>query len=139
MAPLLQRIANLLASRVTKAVTVEDLLRIPCGNCSSGTSERPSGYVNVLEAKLMLEEWKKSYLELRAFNDFSSQVPMWEFDRKRLFERTDHICGVCQNILEVFDVSRTFLILSKVVIHDMILDNFRAFKWQNYHVFLLFF
>ena len=63
------------------------------------------GNSKVHEAKQVLEQWKLSYLENRAEIEKLNRAPRWEFDHKRLFERTDYMASVCQDIGSVFQVS----------------------------------
>ena len=52
----------------------------------------------------MLETWKKSYLQVREKIEQSGRDTRWEFDRKRLFERSDHIAQVCRDICKIAQV-----------------------------------
>ena len=49
----------------------------------------------------MLETWKKCYLEVREKIEQSGRDTRWEFDRKRLFERSDHIAQICKDICDI--------------------------------------
>ena len=57
-----------------------------------------------LEAKKTLELWKECYFEVRAKIEASGRDARWEFDRKRLFERTDYMAMICQDIYDVAQV-----------------------------------
>jgi len=59
-----------------------------------------------MEAKKMLDLWKSSYLEVRATIEASGRDSRWEFDRKRLFDRTDHMSLICQDLCSMAQVSR---------------------------------
>ena len=52
----------------------------------------------------MLDLWKDSYFEVRAKIEASGRDSRWEFDRKKLFERTDHMATICQNLHDVAQV-----------------------------------
>ncbi len=52
----------------------------------------------------MLDTWKQSYLDVRKKIEQSGRDARWEFDRKKLFERTDHIAGICSDIHDVAQV-----------------------------------
>lgn len=58
----------------------------------------------VHEAKQVLSQWKTSYFEMRAEIEELSKAPRWEFDRKRLFEKTDYMASVCQDLHNVLQV-----------------------------------
>ena len=48
--------------------------------------------------------WKESYIDVRAKIEASGRDARWEFDRKRLFERTDYMAKICENIHEIAQV-----------------------------------
>ena len=52
----------------------------------------------------MTEVWKRAYLDVRAKIEASERDARWEFDRRRLFERTDYAGGICQDIHDVVQV-----------------------------------
>lgn len=52
----------------------------------------------------MLETWKEAYQEVRKKIEQSGRDARWEFDRKRLFERSDHIAQVCKDIHKIAQV-----------------------------------
>lgn len=56
------------------------------------------------EAKKMLLVWKESYFDVRAKIEASGRDQRWEFDRRRLFERTDYMASICQNLYDVAEV-----------------------------------
>ena len=55
----------------------------------------------------MLKTWRSSYLETRAKIESSGRDARWEFDRKRLFERTDYVASICQSLHEAAQVSQS--------------------------------
>ena len=56
------------------------------------------------EAKRCLEIWKQSYLDVRKRIEQSGRDARWEFDRRRLFERSDHITQICTDIYNIAQV-----------------------------------
>lgn len=70
--------------------------------------------VKTSEAKRMLEVWKEQYFEVRAKIEASGRDQRWEFDRKKLFERTDHMAVICQNLYDVAQVSPFSMKYSKL-------------------------
>ncbi|ELK26420.1 Dynein heavy chain 10, axonemal [Myotis davidii] len=48
--------------------------------------------------------WKKAYFDTRAKIEASGREARWEFDRKRLFERTDYMATICQDLYDVLQV-----------------------------------
>ena len=66
--------------------------------------------VKTAEAKRMLDLWKDAYFEVRAKIESSGRDSRWEFDRKKLFERTDYMAQICQDLYDVAQVSDKILI-----------------------------
>jgi len=64
------------------------------------------------EAKKMLDLWKSSYLETRAKIEASGRDSRWEFDRKKLFEKTDHMSAVCDDLYHIAQVNLSFYSVS---------------------------
>ena len=74
------------------------------------TRESPATIkVKTSEAKKTLNQWKETYFETRAKIEASGRDARWEFDRKRLFERTDYMATICEDIHEVAQVCRALL------------------------------
>ena len=65
---------------------------------------RASAQHKTLEARNTLNMWKKAYFDIRAKIEASGREARWEFDRKRLFERTDYMATICQDLYEVLQV-----------------------------------
>lgn len=55
-------------------------------------------------AKTMLTTWREVYKDIRQKIEASGRDQRWEFDRKRLFERTDYMANICQNLYDVAQV-----------------------------------
>lgn len=56
------------------------------------------------EAKAMLDTWQDSYMEMRAKIESSGRDARWEFDKRRLFERTNYMSQICQNLTDISQV-----------------------------------
>lgn len=83
-----------------------------CCRCSLAEIKEKSS-----EAYQMLDTWKQSYLEMRKKIEQSGRDARWEFDRKRLFERSDHISNVCKDIYKIAQVPFTTCISVKQIVH----------------------
>lgn len=59
----------------------------------------------MVDAKRTLEMWKASYFDIRAKIEASGRDARWEFDRKRLFEKTDYMASICQDLYDVLQVT----------------------------------
>ncbi|XP_035829687.1 dynein heavy chain 10, axonemal isoform X2 [Aplysia californica] len=98
MVPLMERIAWELAERVAKVINIQELFSYPTEEIKARTAE----------AKKMLSTWKDTYRDVRAKIEASGRDQRWEFDRKRLFERTDYMSGICQNLYDIAQVLEEF-------------------------------
>lgn len=67
---------------------------------------RASAQHKTSEARNALHTWKKAYFDTRAKIEASGREARWEFDRKRLFERTDYMAAICQDLCDVLQVGR---------------------------------
>ncbi|XP_072163343.1 dynein axonemal heavy chain 10-like [Diadema setosum] len=98
MIPLMERIAWELAERVEKVINIRTIFRDSPAQVKAKTAE----------AKKTLELWKDCYFEVRAKIEASGRDARWEFDRKKLFERTEYMATICQNIYDVAQVLEEF-------------------------------
>lgn len=58
----------------------------------------------------MLETWKSDYLEVRAKIEASGRDSRWEFDRKKLFDRTSYMANICKDLYDMAQVSTCIVI-----------------------------
>uniref|UniRef100_A0A8B9MLI2 Dynein axonemal heavy chain 10 n=1 Tax=Accipiter nisus TaxID=211598 RepID=A0A8B9MLI2_9AVES len=98
MVPLMERIAWEISTRVYKVVDLHTLFK----------EDRAAAKKKIAEAKSTLEEWKKCYFAVRAQIEASGREQHWEFDRKRLFEKTDYMTSVCQDLYDILQVIEEF-------------------------------
>ncbi|NWS77915.1 DYH10 protein, partial [Crotophaga sulcirostris] len=94
MLPLMERIAWEISARVCKVVNLHVLFK----------EDRAAAKKKVAEAKSTLEQWKNCYFDVRAQIEASGREQHWEFDRKRLFEKTDYMASVCQDLYDILQV-----------------------------------
>lgn len=59
--------------------------------------------------------WKKAYFDTRAKIEASGREARWEFDRKRLFERTDYMATICQDLYDILQVRRDQEVVQKKI------------------------
>lgn len=85
----------------------------------------------VLEAKQALEQWKLSYFEIRAELENLGRAPRWEFDCKRLFERSDYMASVCQDLCNVFQVG---VLCATLTLPEKILTTCTVIKLLNVYL-----
>ncbi|XP_065190514.1 dynein axonemal heavy chain 10-like [Sycon ciliatum] len=91
MVPLFVRIANVIRRRVSVAVDFPNVLKKPSGIFKS----------TVGQAQDCLRLWKSAYMDMRAKIEASGTDARWEFDRKKLFEHTDYMADICQDLYEM--------------------------------------
>ncbi|NXJ42346.1 DYH10 protein, partial [Ciconia maguari] len=98
MVPLMERIAWEISTRVYKAVDLHTLFK----------EDRAAAKKKIAEAKSTLEQWKKCYFAVCAQIEASGREQHWEFDRKRLFEKTDYMTSVCQDLYDILQIIEEF-------------------------------
>ncbi|KFZ50352.1 Dynein heavy chain 10, axonemal, partial [Antrostomus carolinensis] len=98
MVPLMERIAWEISTRVYKAVDLHTLFK----------ENRAAAKRKMAEAKSTLEQWKKCYFAVRAQIEASGRDQHWEFDQKCLFEKTDYMASVCQDLYDILQVIEEF-------------------------------
>ncbi|XP_053555751.1 dynein axonemal heavy chain 10 [Bombina bombina] len=98
MVPLMERIAWEISERVCRVLDIHSLFK----------ENREIAKKKSLEAKRCLELWKSTYFEVRAKIEASGRDQRWEFDRKRLFEKTDYLAGICQDLFDILQVLEEF-------------------------------
>ncbi|MGH0158836.1 UNVERIFIED_CONTAM: hypothetical protein FKN15_061612 [Acipenser sinensis] len=96
MVPLMERIAWELSERVSRVVNVQTLFRHDI--CMTVP----------FHVLLHLNDWKASYFEIRAKIETAGRDPRWEFDRKRLFEQTDYMASICQDLYNIIQIVEEF-------------------------------
>ncbi|KAL3317578.1 Dynein heavy chain 10, axonemal [Cichlidogyrus casuarinus] len=101
MVPLMERIAWALRKRVRSAIDIPILFNNPLSDVKIITKE----------AQTLLETWKTVYMARRAEIEASGRDNRWEFDRKRLFEKTDYMARVCNDLYEIEEVITQFKII----------------------------
>lgn len=90
MSGLLQRIAREIRAQVAAEVHLRGILRQPAKK-SMPTLEL---------ARDVLVQWRESYKQVREQIEHESDS-RWEFDRRELFARTDHMAAVIGDVIEV--------------------------------------
>lgn len=60
---------------------------------------------------MTMDTWKQAYLDVRKKIEQSGRDARWEFDRKKLFERSDYIAQVCSDIHGIAQVSFPYSII----------------------------
>ncbi|NXF83053.1 DYH10 protein, partial [Sclerurus mexicanus] len=95
MVPLMKRISWQISTRVYEIVDLHTLFK----------EDRAAAKKRVTEGKTILEHWKKCYFTTCAQVEESGSERYWKFDLKSLFEQTDHMTAICQDLLDIFQVT----------------------------------
>ncbi|KAJ3144485.1 Dynein heavy chain 10, axonemal [Geranomyces variabilis] len=98
MVPLMARIAWELAHKVAKVVNIHTIFR-----GSPAESKK-----KIVDAKELLECWRRTYFAVRERIEQSGRDQRWEFDRKRLFEQTDYMALRCADLYKIAEVMEQF-------------------------------
>ena len=62
----------------------------------------------VRDAKRLLNTWRDSYMAMREKIEKSGRDNRWEFDRKRLFHKTEYVASVCGDLEQMLDAVHGF-------------------------------
>ncbi|KAM9259890.1 dynein axonemal heavy chain 10 [Cariama cristata] len=98
MVLLMERIAWEISTRVYKVVDLHTLFK----------EDRAAAKKKIEEAKSTLEQWKKCFFAVRAQIEASGRQRCWEFDQKHLFEKTDYMTSVYQDLYDLLQVMEEF-------------------------------
>ena len=93
MEPLFGRIGWEIANRVSTMINMRTIFREPATKL-------------ITDAKAVLEKWKQSYMDMRQKIEESGRDNRWEFDRNKLFARTDYMAQRCGDLLYVAEMLR---------------------------------
>ena len=58
--------------------------------------------------RTVLEQWLQAYLSVRETIETSGRDERWEFDRKKLFERTNYMASICTELIQIVNVVDDF-------------------------------
>uniref|UniRef100_A0A8D2N9M5 Dynein-1, subspecies f n=1 Tax=Zonotrichia albicollis TaxID=44394 RepID=A0A8D2N9M5_ZONAL len=72
----------------------------PCVLQDTATAKK-----KITEAKHTLEQWKKCYFTTCIQVEESGSKRYWKFDVKSLFEKTDYMVSICQDLYDIFQVA----------------------------------
>ena len=98
MGGLMVRIADEIGDVVSAEINVSDP--------ASGIFSLPVDVAleKVCLGRTLLETWKSTYMAMREKIELSGRDARWEFDRKKLFDRTDYMAGICADLEQMLSV-----------------------------------
>nr|XP_061803884.1 dynein axonemal heavy chain 10-like [Nerophis lumbriciformis] len=91
MVPLMERIVWQLSERVAQVVDLSVLFK----------GQREMAKSKVDDAKRVLELWKSTYFEVRQEIEKGGTGKRWEFDKRKLFEKSDYMAAICLDLSNV--------------------------------------
>ncbi|NXH02592.1 DYH10 protein, partial [Loxia leucoptera] len=95
MVPFLERISWEISQRVRRVVDLQTLFK----------QDTATAKKKITEAKNTLEQWKKCYFTTCIQVEESGSKRYWKFDTKSLFEKTDYMVSICQDLYYIFQVA----------------------------------
>ncbi|NXO84818.1 DYH10 protein, partial [Sitta europaea] len=95
MVPFLERVSWEIAARARKVVDLQTLFK----------QDIAAAKKKITEAKKTLEQWKKCYFTTCIQVEESGSKRYWKFDVKRLFEKTDYMVLICQDLYDIFQIT----------------------------------
>ncbi|NXO29922.1 DYH10 protein, partial [Cisticola juncidis] len=95
MGPFLERISWEISARARRVVDLQTLFK----------QDIAAAKKRITEAKNTLEHWKKCYFTTCIQVEESGSKGYWKFDVKRLFEKTDYMVLICQDLYDIFQVT----------------------------------
>ncbi|NXS37041.1 DYH10 protein, partial [Pomatostomus ruficeps] len=95
MEPLLERISWEISTRARRVVDLQTLFK----------QDIAVAKMKITEAKTTLEQWKKCYFTTCVQVEESGSERYWKFDVKRIFEKTDYMASICQDLHDIFQVT----------------------------------
>ncbi|EFJ08822.1 hypothetical protein SELMODRAFT_131043 [Selaginella moellendorffii] len=98
MGSLMERIAHQIAEKVSSEIDLKTLFTVPA---ESAVSKLTIG-------KAVLDSWSEVYMQVRERIEVQGRDPRWEFDRKKLFERTSYMASICIDLLHIVQVYYDF-------------------------------
>ncbi|KAK7195889.1 dynein heavy chain [Novymonas esmeraldas] len=93
MVGLLEKIARLIAQKVSEHIDFRTVLTLPSG----------VGREKVTEGQQCLIKWKAAYKSVQEEINSSEREQHWNFEERRLFDVTDYMSDRCTDLLEVIE------------------------------------
>ena len=90
MGRLLERIAGDVARRARGAIDITTVFKLPIVGLERTATVRL--------AATLLRQWRTCYMTVREKIESGGRDARWEFDRKKLFERTEYMACVCDDM-----------------------------------------
>ena len=89
--PLMERIATEISSNVASQIHIQTIFSKP-----------PAEILDIIRlAKSVLEAWFSNYMEVREKIEKSGTDHRWEFDKRRLFDKTRYMAKICDNLFSI--------------------------------------
>ncbi|VDO03424.1 unnamed protein product [Rodentolepis nana] len=112
MCVIFERIAWCLCDRVSRMLSPTNLFKIPFDDMLT----------QINNGKKLLESWKSTYMTRRADIEASGREYRWEFDKNRLFGKSDYMITVCNDMKEVVHIIKEYKTMFGPEIKSMVSD-----------------
>eukprot|EP00398_MALV-I-01_sp_L67-1_P000765 gene765-501_t len=98
MEPLMKRIADQVADKVEETINVQTIF-----------DYEPQKAMQIIsDGKAALDKWKTTYMDTRDRIEESGTDHRWEFDRPKLFKKTEYMSKICHDLYEIAHVLDQF-------------------------------
>lgn len=72
--------------------------------CCFSCRDQEAAMCMLHNAKQVLNQWNISFFKTRADIEESGSCSSWDFDLGRLFDRTDYMASICEDLFNVLQV-----------------------------------
>ncbi|KAL5967125.1 Dynein heavy chain 10 axonemal, partial [Taenia solium] len=112
MTVIFERMAWCLCERVSRMLTPSELFNLSLEKMA----------VQIESGRRLLESWKSTYMTRRSDIEASGREYRWEFDKKRLFAKSDYMIGVCNDMEDVVNIVKEYKTMFGPEIKSMFSD-----------------
>ncbi|KAM7539583.1 hypothetical protein Aperf_G00000039574 [Anoplocephala perfoliata] len=112
MSVIFERIAWCLCDRVSRMLTPNEIFKMSLDNMLP--------LIN--NGRTLLESWKSTYMDRRADIEASGREYRWEFDKNRLFAKSDYMITVCNDMEEAVLIMKEYETMFGPEIKSMVSD-----------------
>ena len=78
--------------------------------------------IQINNGRKLLENWKSIYMNRRAEIEASGREYRWEFDKKRLFAKSDYMISICNDMENLISIIKEYIIMFGPEIKSMVCD-----------------
>lgn len=112
MVGLLEKVAKLIALKVSEHIDFRNVLSLPPKEARE----------KVTEGQQCLLKWKATYVNVQEEINSTEREQHWNFDQRRLFETTDYMSDRCTDLLEVIDTVEYYTSVLSAQLKTVLMD-----------------